>query len=187
MTRPGLRLGSCLMAAVWLHTPSNAAALQTDPPVNEQDSMREEIQETVEIYMISKMKRFLRLTETQERKVIPLVEDLNSSRREFNRRRRLILMRIRPLLEDETASDEELLKQVEELHAMDTRQHQKEMQARDEIRSALTPRQQAQFIVFQERFRQEIQDRVRRLQQAERPPGARRRPPPGLNRPHPRR
>jgi Spy/CpxP family protein refolding chaperone len=143
--------------------------------------MREELAETIEIYMRARMKRFLSLTDDQERKLVPLVEDLFSSRREANRKRRLISMKLRLLLEDEGAEDQEISGLIDRLEEVDAQLHQKEMKVRSETRSCLAPKQQARFIMFQEKFRQEIQERLRRLQQGEGPPpggGPRRNPPP---------
>ena len=150
------------------------------PGPSGRESMRDDLQETIEIYMVARMKRTLNLTDQQERVVIPLVEDLNSSRRAMNQRRRLTVMKLRPLLEDETSSDQEIAKLVSQLDDADREFRDKELRNRERIRQSLSPRQQAQFILFMERFRQEMEDRLRRIQQGDEmgPNGPRRNPPP---------
>lgn len=137
------------------------------------EDAREELQETIEIYMIAKMKRFLDLDDSQERKVIPLVEELNASRREMNRRRRIALMKLRPLVEEQREAtgrgEAEIVALLEQVEGLDSEFRRTEERMRSEIRSALTPIQQARFLFFQERFRQEMQDRLRRLDDGARP------------------
>jgi Spy/CpxP family protein refolding chaperone len=154
----------------------------------DRESMRDDLQETIEIYMVARMKRSLNLTDQQERVVIPLVEELNSSRREMNKRRRLTVMKLRPLLEDQTSPDQEIAKLVGQLDDADRHFRDKELENRQRIRQSLSPRQLAQFILFMERFRQEMEDRLRRIQQGDGPgpgPGGPRRnpPPPSWQRP----
>jgi Spy/CpxP family protein refolding chaperone len=108
--------------------------------------------------------------------VIPLVEELNSARRETNRGRRAVMLRLRPLVEDPAAGagEAEITRHLEELERLDRDVRETERKVRDQLRTVLTPLQQARFIVFQERFRQEIQDRLRRMDQEGPPPGGRR-------------
>jgi len=189
-----------------LCAPSLSMAFQTSSPSRENgqaapdgegrvgpgpggNPMREEIQETIEIYMVARMKRFLGLTDPQERVVIPLVEDLNASRRELNHKHRLTLMKLRPLVEEDAGADAEISRLVGELDDLDRKFRDKELASREKIRAALTPRQQGLFVIFMERFRQEMEDRLRRLQQGDAPGpgpgriGPRRNPPPVWERP----
>ncbi len=140
----------------------------------------EDLVETLEIYMIAKMKRTLDLSPEQQETVIPLIEDLSASRRAFNRERRLVLMRLRPLVEDPQASDAEIRESLARLRQAETAFEEKERRSLDAIRSALTPRQEAKFILFQERFRREIQERLQRLRQERHGMGG-----PGPDRPRP--
>ncbi len=178
------------MAALLFFQPGHVSARQAGPDLpGDDESMREDLQETVEIYMIAKMKRFLDLTDDQERKVIPAVEELNNSRRQMMKKRRLTLMKLMPLVEEDAGDDAETARLLDQLDALDRDFRQEEIKARDTIRAALTPRQQARFVVFQERFRHEMQERLRRMGPGGgpspgegRPPGPlgqRRIPPPG--------
>lgn len=123
----------------------------------------EDLVETLEIYMIAKMKRALDLSPEQQERVIPLIEDLSASRRAFNHERRLVLMRLRPLVEDPQASDAEIRESLARMDRAESEFKEKERRSLEAIRSALTPRQEAKFILFRERFRREIQERLQRL------------------------
>ena len=191
---------SLLLMLMMLPAVPSAWGRQTDPDPDpgggpgagaaDRESMRDDLQETIEIYMVARMKRSLNLTDQQERVVIPLVEELNSSRREMNKRRRLTVMKLRPLLEDQTSSDQEIAKLLGQLDDADRHFRDKELENRQRIRESLSPRQQAQFMLFMERFRQEMEDRLRRIQQGDGPglgPGGPRRNPPPPSRQRPRR
>jgi Spy/CpxP family protein refolding chaperone len=177
------RMAAAGLAAGCLLWPGVAPAAPQGPPPDREER-REDVQETIEIYMVAKLKRFLQLTEAQERQVIPLIEELNSTRREANRKRRQAILRLRPMVEEgaeEPADEAAIQRQVDELERLERDVRDTEGRVRQQIRAQLTPLQQARFIVFQERFRQEIQDRLRRMEQDE--PGGPfpggRRPPPG--------
>ena len=113
--------------------------------------------------MIAKMKRALDLTSEQQQTVIPLIEDLSASRRAFNRERRLVMMRLRPLAEDGQATDAEIRETLERLRRAETEFREKEARSLEAVRAALTPRQEAKFVLFLERFRREIQERLERF------------------------
>jgi Spy/CpxP family protein refolding chaperone len=91
-----------------------------------------------------------------------------------------------PIVEQNSGDDAETARLVDQLDALDRDFRKEEIKARDAIRAALTPRQQARFVVFQEHFRHEMQERLRRMGPGEGrhpgeglPPGQRRIPPPG--------
>ena len=153
-----------VMAAALLTLPGFCAAparAQEDP---QDESFREDLQETVEIYMVTKLKRALALTPEQERTVIPLIEQMNTARRDTNRQRRLLLMKLRPLVEDESSSDKEIAALMGNLEQLDGAARASEMKSREGIREALSPRQQARFVMFQERFRREMAERIRGME-----------------------
>lgn len=174
--RLGLAVGALAAGMLLLAAPAEAQSSDPGPrslrpALDEDESAREELQETIEIYMLARMKRSLKLTDGQEHKVVPLVEELNAVRREANRGRRLTMMKLLPLVEDETTKDAEILSLLNHLEEIEARLRQTELGTRAELRATLTPRQQALFIMFQERFRHEMEERLRRIQRGENAPG----------------
>lgn len=171
-----MRLVAIAVSVLALIAPPAAAAPRQGP--DEPETMHEEIQETIEIYMLARMKRFLDLTDEQERAVIPRIEELNSARREFGRTRRLNLMRLRPMIEDQPPDEKAIARLLEQIRADELRMQGLERETGERIRGVLTPSQQARFIFFQERFRQEMQERLQRMRDERRfePPAGRRRP-----------
>ena len=154
-------MAGCLLASCLIGAP---LAAPRQEPIGD-DTRREEIEDTIEIYMIAKLKRTLGLSEAQEKEVVPIVEALSASRREVNRQRRLTLMKLRPLVEEEPADQREIARLLTSLDEMDRKHRETEMEAQERIRASLSPVQQARLLFFQERFRRELQDRLRRLQQ----------------------
>ena len=149
----------------------------------QRESMREELQETIEIYMIARMRRSLEMDEDQAQTIIPLMEQLNSSRRDFNKRRRLAVMRLRPLMEERPEDQSAIAETLDELYAIEREHHELEATIQTEIRASLSPIQQARFLFFQERFRREMQDRLQRIQGGNRPGPGRRGDMPNRRRP----
>ena len=98
-------------------------------------------------------------------------------------------MKLRSLVEGDAGADQEIYRLVGELDDLDRRFRDKEFGTREKIRAALTPRQQGRFVIFMERFRREMEERLRGLQQGDGPGarpgqgGPRRTPPPDRNRP----
>ena len=87
-------------------------------------------------------------------------------------------MKLRPLVEDESSSDKEIAALMADLEQMDGAARSSEMKVRDQIREALSPRQQARFVMFQERFRREMAERIRGMEQRGRNDVRQRVPPP---------
>ena len=128
------------------------------PAVDDPDA---DLEETIQIYMIARMKRFLSLSREQEERVVPFMQDLGDSRRRFTRDRRLTMMMLRPLAEDPASSEEEIGRLLLRLDESEREFRARETKSLQQIRAVLAPRQQARFMIFQERFRSEMQQRVR--------------------------
>jgi len=123
----------------------------------------DDLDETVQIYMLARMKKSLSLTRDQEEKIVPLIQDLSDVRRRHFRERRLDMMRLRPLVEDSSSSEEEIGRILAHMDEGEKAFRSAEARSLDQVKTVLHPRQQAQFIFFQERFRNEMQERFRRF------------------------
>jgi Spy/CpxP family protein refolding chaperone len=145
--------------------PSGPPAAQGGPGGKDRDDgvRDEEIRETIEIYMLARMKRALDLTREQEEELIPLVQDLSSARQVYRREHRLSMMRLRPLVEDPSSEESEIRAELDRLQESESTFRDEERRTMDRIRSLLSSRQQAQFVLFQERFTQEMQRRLRHM------------------------
>jgi Spy/CpxP family protein refolding chaperone len=149
------------------------AGINDGLPPQEESPREDEIRETIEIYMLAKMKRALALSRGQEEQMVPLVQALSETRREFAHQRRIAVGQLRALTRDPEAEDEEFKKVLARMHESERVFHDSEGQAHKAIQSILTPRQQARFMFFQERFQSDMQRRLRRMRET-RGPGHRR-------------
>lgn len=149
----------------------------------------DDLVETVEIYMLAKMKRALDLSREQEEKMVPLVQELGEARRTLHRTRRLSIMKLRPLVEETGTPDSAFTKILAEMRDSETAFREREERTHQEIASVLSPRQQAQFLLFQEKFQMEMQQRLRRLRgmRGQGPPDGAGGPGPGRRRVDPER
>ncbi len=165
----GLRIAAGFAAAMLLIPAAGAMA----QPERAREEMREDLRETVEIYMLARMKRELALDEEQQQAIVPLIEEMNASRRRFQQERRRLMMRLHPLVET-GGEDAEFRALLDGLYAAERDHRDLEERNLAAVRRALTPGQEARFLLFMERFRREMEDRVRGLMQDGGPPGPRR-------------
>lgn len=123
----------------------------------------QEMRRAMEEMVIARLTEALHLTEEQEATVIPRFEDLMQARREHAAKRRAAVMRLRSLLLDETASDQEIDRELKDVRAIEEDFRRREGEHRSALDAGLTPRQQARLVFFEGRIRQVMQ---RRLQDA---------------------
>ncbi len=123
----------------------------------------EEMRRAMEQMVIARMTEALHLTEGQEAAVIPRFEELMQARRDHAEKRRAASMRLRSLLLDETASDQEMEAALKEIRAIEESFRRREGDLRSALDEGLTQRQQARLVFFEERIRRVMQ---RRLQDA---------------------
>ena len=71
------------------------------------------------------------------------------------------MTRVRDLLTREPAKDTEFLEAVDRLVALDEAEKKRDNTLVGEVRKVLTPRQQAKFLLFRQRFRQWLENRMR--------------------------
>jgi hypothetical protein len=129
----------------------------------------------------------LHLTEAQEAAVIPRFEELMKARRDHAAKKRAAMMRLRSLLLDETASDQEIDRALKEVRALEEDFRHREGELRSTLDEGLTHRQQARLVFFEERIRRVMQRRLREAigGGAERGPGRGRGPASGRQPPGP--
>jgi len=120
----------------------------------------EEVRQAMEQMVIARMKVALHLTSDQEAKVIPRVQELLEARRDHAARRRDAMARVRNLLLDETAGDQEIGRALRDLRALEDDFRGREEGLREAIDRSLTLRQQARMVFFEARLRRVMQRRI---------------------------
>jgi hypothetical protein len=117
----------------------------------------------MEQVMLVRLKRALQLSPEQETRVMPRVQRLLDSRRDFAARRRSAVSHLRALLDDETATAPDIEGGLRELKSIDEGFRAQQSDLRREIDRGLLPAQQARMYLFEDQFRRSMQ---RRLQEA---------------------
>lgn len=121
----------------------------------------EESRRAMEQMVVARLSEALHLTEAQESVTIPRFEELMQARREHAAARREALGRLRSLLADETASDQEIDRALREVRAGEEDFRRREGQLRSALDDGLTGRQQSRLVFFEERLHRVMQRRLR--------------------------
>lgn len=120
----------------------------------------EETRAVMEQVMLVRLRRALRLAPGQESRVMPRVQRLLDSRREFAARRRAAVSHLRALLIDETAAESEIERGLRNVRAIEEEFHEQEKLLRRDIERDLSPAQQARMYLFEGQFRRSMQRRL---------------------------
>lgn len=162
-----LRLGSIvapLAGALVLATAVLAQAQEGRPlprrMAERRQARAEEVRRAVQEVVIARMREALHLTEEQEAKVVPRFTELMQTRSEHAMKRRAAMARLRSLLLDGTAGDQEIARAVREVRGVDDDYLRREGELRGAIDASLTPRQQGRLVFFEGRIRRLVQRRM---------------------------
>ena len=136
----------------------------------------EEVRQAMEQMVIARMRVALHLTQDQEATVVPRVQELLVARRDHAAKRRDSMARLRSLLLDGTAGDQEIGRALRDLRALEDDFRGREEGLRDSIDRGLTPRQQARMVFFEARLRRVMQRRIQEALGGAPGPGPRRGP-----------
>ena len=128
----------------------------------------EDLRETLSILMMVRMKNELSLTKEQYEQILPKVEAREKDRQQTALARRDLRVRLRALLAQSSATDAEFSEIVQKVTALEETEKAGDQAFFNDIRRVLTPRQQAQFLVFRERFRQWLEERLRQMREMKR-------------------
>jgi len=125
----------------------------------------DDLRETITLLMMVRMKRELALSDRQYEQILPKVQEFEQTRAASFRERRSLDEQVRALLGREGVKDSEYTELVNRMASLDEADRKAEASHLAELRRVLTPRQQAQLIVFRLQFRQWIEGRMRGARQ----------------------
>ena len=160
--------------ALVLIAPGPARAQGLGPSGGGPSPRVEEFRETLTILMMTRMKSELNLTKDQSEVVFPKIEDLEKSRQESAQTHRHLAMSLKTLLLDPSAKDADFARIVDTLTALDEADRRRDQAFFTDVRKILSPRQQAQFLDFRQRFRGWLEERMRDMRGMKPPMGQRR-------------
>ncbi len=148
-----LVLSVCAYNAPW--------AQEHRPPREERGERREEMKETIQIWRLHKMREVMDLTREQSDEVLQLEEERNRRERELWERARQATREIEESL-DRGAPDGDLKRQVEAVLALQGERGEIRKKSQSEIRQILSIRQQAQYVLFETRFKKKMHEMMAR-------------------------
>lgn len=122
----------------------------------------------IETIRIWKMTEALDLNEDQAAKLFPRLAQLEASRREFQRRQRLLRDELAGLLKHRPLQDEEIKARLEQLDRAEADFRGREQAIKGGLRSILSPEQQARLALFEDRFETEMRRVIQNLRQRHR-------------------
>ncbi len=122
----------------------------------------EEIPHLVEIIRVWKLVEELGLNEEQLVKFLPKFKELNALRSRYYGNRRETVTEISKLLEA-NASEDQLKPITDKFKSAESGYYQTYRQLNDALDANLTVKQQAKFIVFQDRYRSDVRRLIRTL------------------------
>ncbi|MEO0184222.1 MAG: Spy/CpxP family protein refolding chaperone [candidate division WOR-3 bacterium] len=140
--------------------------LSAQQPCDEKDPR--EIIEKVRIY---KLTEALDLTDEQVTKFFPRLKEMRKTEQEFHKQRLEILKELKDLIKA-NAKEQEVVKILDKFQELQKKRMVAQMEEMKDLKSLLTPLQQAKFLIFQEDFEREIRDLIREVR------GRRPQPPP---------
>lgn len=124
---------------------------------------KEDIPRLVEIIRIWKLVDELELKDNQLVEFLPRFKELNSLRSRYFRDRRNNMTTLTKLL-DTKSSEKEVKSAIEQFKAAEMSFYEKYRELDHALNSGLTVKQQAKFIVFEDKYRGDIRDLVKKLQ-----------------------
>jgi hypothetical protein len=137
--------------------PAAAFAQEEAGPPGE--SRREEAFRMVDAYLVSNLQESLGLTEEQYVKVLPLVNKLQTARREFFMARWRLVREMRRSLRSGSATEAQVLEKLKELKELETEGPARTRSQMEALDAALTPIQQAKYRLLE----LEVEQRMREL------------------------
>ena len=123
--------------------------------------MRERLRQRVETMKIWKLTEAVGLTSEQSEKFFPLYNKHQQEMDKIDDRRFELINRLDTLVNDPKSSDQKIDEIVGQLNDIPQQMSAERSRFFKDVSSVLSERQQAKLIVFEERFRQQLQDFIR--------------------------
>ena len=122
-----------------------------------------QVQQTVQAYMMVRLKEELALTPAQEEKLTPLLSESEQERFRSSAERRRLMNELQVLVNEPTTQDAAIRSRMASLHALDTAENSRRESLFVHLAVILDLRQQARMIVFMDTFPDEIRDKLKSI------------------------
>jgi len=136
--------------------------LLAQPPLPFEDGpMREKVRERINTMKVWKLTEAVGLTPEQSEKFFPVYNKHWKKMDEIMNHRGELVVRLEELIADPKSSESEIREKVAELTSFPQQMMEEQNRFYKEVSAILPLRQQAKLVVFEERFRQQLQEIVR--------------------------
>ena len=146
-----LWVGMAFATIVMLGLLSCSAIAQPDRPM-----LREQLRDRVNTIMIAKLDEYLDLTMEQAEQFFPKFRHFNNQREELEQSRRDAMGDLISVEDSEPDNEKKIEDLIDRLESIDGNLINLNREFRKEIRSILTPRQRARFVIFSQRFPEQV-------------------------------
>ncbi len=133
------------------------------PPGPDSGPMRQRIRERIETMKIWKLTDAVGLTTEQSEKFFPMYNKHQKALESIEDQRVDLVNQLDSLSNDPKSSDQKIIGLIAQLQEIPVQISAERERFQKEISTILSTRQQAKLIVFEEQFRQQIQDFVRQV------------------------
>ena len=108
-----------------------------------------------------KLMQALKLTDAQTPKVLPKIQKMEEARRQFQKERTEQLKALREAVRQASPDEKTIRRSIEAVRKSRDKFHSEEARLFDDVAGDLTPRQLADLLLFEERFRHEVRHAIR--------------------------
>ena len=152
----------------WAATLGVASGQEQSAPRRAQERQAEAFR-MVDAYLIANIQESLELSDEQFAQIIPLVKELQKTRRGFAQERQRTLRSMRMLLQSGSATETQLEEAVNKLKALELEGPPRVREKQDALDAVLTPVQQAKYRVFEAEVERRIRELSRRFRRERMP------------------
>lgn len=130
-------------------------------PWHENGPRREKMRKRIETVKIWQLTETVGLTAEQSEKFFPIYNEHQKAHEKLMNDRKDIIEKLSGLAEKENPSEKEVRKAIDELTALDSRLAGLRAEFLKDVSGVLSIKQVAKLLVFEERFRQRLQENIR--------------------------
>ena len=131
------------------------------PSAEEREERKGKASEMLETITLWKLVDGLKLTEEQVAKFLPKYREDKDLKKEYQEKRKKIAEELKDLLQDKSSS-KKIEEKLTQLNKLEEEEWQKKRALEKELKSILTPEQQAKYIFLQRQIGEEMMQRLRK-------------------------
>jgi len=141
---------------------ANAGLFAEEQLSRERASKREKAGKMLETVTLWKLVDGLKLTEKQLVKFLPKYREGKDLKKEYREKRKKVVEELKDLLQAKRVSARKIEAKLTQLEKMEDEQLQKSKSLQKELKTILTPEQQARFILLQKQIGKEMMQQLRK-------------------------